>query len=87
MLARTLELIGLREVVTGRAGGVLTGRLALTGLRRGLTEGSRGWLMVGVTLTAARVLGRVLAEPVVRETIELRSGDAIEVRVVAPPPR
>lgn len=62
----------------------LVQRLARTGLRRGVLEGSRGWLLVGVSLTAVRVLRRVLAEPDVRATIELHTGDAIEVRVEPP---
>ena len=60
------------------------GRLARTGLRRGLTEGSRGWLLVGCTLTAVRVLRRVLAEPEEHASVELEDGEAIEVSVVSP---
>jgi hypothetical protein len=65
----------------------LVQRLARTGLRRGVREGSRGWLVVGISLTAVRVLRRVLAEPEVRATVELESGDAVEVRVVEPTAR
>ena len=65
----------------------LVQRLARTGLRRGFLEGSRGWLMVGVGLTAVRVARRVLAEPEVRATVELNPGEAVEIRVVDPPAR
>jgi hypothetical protein len=65
----------------------LVQRLARTGLRRGFLEGSRAWLIVGISLTAVRVLRRVLAEPDVRATLELHPGDAVEVRVVEPPGR
>jgi hypothetical protein len=65
----------------------LAQRLARTGLRRGLREGSRAWLIVGISLTAMRVLRRVLAEPEVQATVELHSGDAVEVRVVEPAAR
>jgi hypothetical protein len=65
----------------------LAQRLARTGLRRGLLEGSRGWLIVGISLSALRVLRRVLAEPDVRATVELHAGDAVEVRVVEPAAR
>jgi hypothetical protein len=65
----------------------LVQRLARTGLRRGLSEGSRGWLMVGIGLTAVRVAQRVLAEPEVRATVELNPGEAVEIRVVDPPAR
>ncbi len=62
----------------------LVGRLARTGLRRGLTEGSRGWLVVGCSLTAMKLLHRVLAEPEAHATIELHEGETIEVSVVPP---
>ena len=65
----------------------LVQRLARTGLRRGFSEGSRGWLMVGIGLTAVRVGRRVLAEPDVRATVELNTGEAVEIRVVNPPAR
>jgi len=59
-------------------------RLASTGLRRGLFEGSRGWLYVGVAATALRVLRRVLVEPETVEVFELGPGEAVEIRTVAP---
>jgi hypothetical protein len=65
----------------------LVQRLARTGLRRGVLEGSRRWLAVGISLTAVRVLRHVLAEPEVRATVELHPGDAVEVRVLEPPAR
>jgi hypothetical protein len=59
-------------------------RLSRTGLRRGLLEGSRGWLYVGLAATTVRVLRRVLAEPEVVERFELRPGEAVEIRTVRP---
>ena len=63
----------------------LVQRLARTGLRRGLFEGSQAWLVVGIGLTALRVARRVLAEPEVRATVKLDPGDAVEIRVIDPP--
>jgi hypothetical protein len=57
-------------------------RLSRTGLRRGLLEGSRGWLYVGLAATTVRVLRRVLAEPEVVERFELQPGEAVEIRTV-----
>jgi hypothetical protein len=57
-------------------------RLSRTGLRRGLREGSRGWLYVGLAATTVRVLHRVLAEPEVVERFELKPGEAVEIRTV-----
>ena len=57
-------------------------RLSRTGLRRGLLEGSRGWLYVGLAASTVRVLRRVLAEPEVVERFELAPGEAVEIRTV-----
>lgn len=57
-------------------------RLQRTGLRRGLRDGSRAWLYVGLAATAVRVARRVLSEPESVERIELRPGEAIEIREV-----
>jgi hypothetical protein len=61
-------------------------RAAAAALRRGV-RGSRGWLVVGVSLGAVGVLRRVLAEPGAHAAIELHTGDALEVRVVEPAAR
>jgi hypothetical protein len=56
-------------------------RLALRGLRRGLVDGSRPWLYVGVAAVAMRVLRWVLVQP--EETVyegEVKPGEAIEIR-------
>ena len=63
----------------------LLSRLAWTGWRRGLREGSTGWLTVAVGITTLRVAARLLREREVRASVELHTGDAIEVRVVDPP--
>ena len=62
----------------------LIGRLARTGLRRGLLEGSRTWLIVGVTATALRAAQRILTEPTVTATLDLSAGDAVEIRAAPP---
>ena len=63
--------------------GWLMGRLIKTGLRRGLMEGSRGWLYVGGTAVLLRVARRLLVEApeTVFET-EIKPGQAIEVRTL-----
>ncbi len=61
----------------------LTRRLLRTSLRRGVLEGSRGWLYVGATVLAVRVARRVLGEP--PETVyerELEPGEAIQIRTI-----
>lgn len=58
-------------------------RLARTGLRRGLLEGSRGWLYVGVTAVALRAAKWLVVQP--PETLyvgEVEPGEAIEIRTV-----
>jgi len=58
-------------------------RLARAGLRRGLTEGSRAWLSVGVAATLLRVAKWIVTEP--PETVyaaELKPGESIEIRTV-----
>lgn len=59
-------------------------RLAKTGLRRGVLEGSRGWLYVGVAATALRIMRRVLTEPETVEIFELAPGETVEIRTVEP---
>jgi hypothetical protein len=63
----------------------LIGRLARTGLRRGLLEGSSTWLMVGVAATALRAAQRILTEAPVTATFDLKRGEAVEIRAVPPP--
>ncbi|MBM3672945.1 MAG: hypothetical protein FJW86_12310 [Actinobacteria bacterium] len=61
----------------------LLGRLLRNGFKRGLLEGSRGWLYVGVAAAAVNVAKRILTEP--EETVysaELKPGQGIEVRTV-----
>jgi len=65
----------------------LLGRLARTGLRRGVLEGSRTWLIVGIAATTLRAAQRILTEAPVTATFELKPGDAFEIRAVPPPPR
>lgn len=59
-------------------------RLAKTGMRRGLFEGSRGWLYVGLAASALRVARWVVTEAEVVETVELKPGETIEIRTVTP---
>lgn len=59
--------------------------LARTGLRRGLLEGRRRWLMVGLTATGVRILARVIArKPEVVYSTELSPGERIEIRALPP---
>jgi hypothetical protein len=61
----------------------LVGRLVRTGLRRGLVDGSRGWLYVGATAAAVGIVRRLLVEA--PETVfesELKPGQGIEIRTV-----
>lgn len=62
------------------------GQLARTGLRKGMLEGHRRWLYIGVAATTVRIARRYLSDK--PETIfatELRRGDVIEVRATPPP--
>ena len=59
--------------------------LARSGLRRGLLEGRRGWLMIGVTATGLRLLGRLTSrKPEVVYRTELSPGERLEIRAVPP---
>ncbi len=65
----------------------LIGRLARTGLRRGVLEGSSTWLIVGVAATALRAAQRILTEAPVTASFDLKPGEAVEIRAVPPPLR
>jgi hypothetical protein len=63
----------------------IVSRLMRTGLRRGLLEGSQGWLYVGVAAVALRVMRRVLVQqPETIYSTELKPGQAIEIRTHRP---
>lgn len=59
--------------------------LARAGLRRGLLDGRRAWLWVGVTATGLRLFRR-LAKPPPRvvHRQELHAGDALLITASAP---
>jgi hypothetical protein len=60
-------------------------RLARTGLRRGFSEGSRGWMFVGVSATMLRLARRALVQkPEVIYRSELQEGEAIEILTSRP---
>jgi hypothetical protein len=64
----------MRKLVTG---------LIKTGLRRGIFEGSKGWLYVGGTAALLRLARRLLTEA--PETVyesEIKPGQAIEIRTI-----
>lgn len=62
--------------------------LARTGLRRGLLEGRRAWLWVGISATALRVLARVISrKPEVVYSAELSPGERVEIRALPPEKR
>lgn len=65
----------------------LIARLARTGLRRGLLEGSQAWLVVGISASTLHVARRILREKEERASVELGLGEGVEVRVVPPPSR
>jgi hypothetical protein len=75
----------------------MIGRLARSGVRRGVIESSTVWGLIrllredGVAVTAVlaalRVAHLIVAERPVSATFELQAGEAVEVRVVEPPPR
>jgi hypothetical protein len=52
-----------------------------------LGHGSRFWAYIAVGASALRLVHRMFAEPEARATVELRRGEALEVRVVDPPTR
>jgi hypothetical protein len=55
-------------------------RLSRTGLRRGFSEGSRGWMFVGVSATMLRLARRALvSKPEVIFRTELEEGEALEI--------
>jgi hypothetical protein len=56
-------------------------RLVRTGLRRGVLEGSRGWLYVGLAAGGLRLLRRAVApEPTTVYRAELKPGEGLEIR-------
>ena len=60
-------------------------RLSKTGLHRGFYEGSRGWMVVGVSATMLRLARRVLVQkPEVIFRSELQQGEAIEIITSGP---
>jgi hypothetical protein len=64
--------------------GWVLSRLLRSGFKRGLLEGSRGWLYAGMTAAAVGVMRRILSEP--EETVyaaEVKPGQGIEIRTVA----
>jgi hypothetical protein len=61
-------------------------RLARTGLRRGLLEGSRAWLVVGVSASVVQLVRRAANEPEVVERVVLSPGEGIEIRTVSRKP-
>jgi hypothetical protein len=59
-------------------------RLSKSGLRKGVADGSRAWLYVGLAASALRVARWIITESEVVETIELKKGEAVEIRTVSP---
>jgi hypothetical protein len=58
-------------------------RIARTGLRRGLRDGSRPWLVAGITAGALELVRRVIAEePEVVYEAELEPGERLEIRTI-----
>lgn len=63
------------------------GRLARTGLRKGLFEGSRPWLYTGTAALALRVLALFREKDRTVFKGELKPGQQLEIRVVPPKSR
>ena len=63
----------------------IVSRLAKTGLRRGIFEGSRAWLVVGVAAGGVRLLGRFARrEPEVVFTETVKPGHTLMITVRSP---
>ena len=60
----------------------LSGRVASLALRRGMRSGSRGWLYVAAGAQGLRMLQRFLAPKPEVFRLNLKPGDAIEVREI-----
>ncbi len=65
----------------------VVGRLARTGLRKGVLEGSRPWLYTGVAAVAVRVLARFREKDQTVFAEELKPGQRLEIRVTPPDTR
>lgn len=62
-------------------------RLARTGLRRGISTGSRRWLVTGITAGLLAIVRRVLTEsPETVYRTELKPGERLEIRTLPPNP-
>ncbi|HYU39142.1 MAG TPA: hypothetical protein VEM59_04795 [Acidimicrobiia bacterium] len=58
-------------------------RIARTGLRRGLREGSRPWLLAGISAGALVLVRRALTEqPELVYQAELQPGERLEIRTI-----
>lgn len=58
-------------------------RIARTGLRRGLRDGSRPWFVAGVTAGALELIRRALSEqPEVVYQAELQPGERLDIRTI-----
>ena len=62
-------------------------RLARTGLRKGILEGSRPWLYTGLAAVTLRILGRFREQDQVVYCDELKPGEHIRIRVIKPDAR
>jgi hypothetical protein len=60
-------------------------RMARTGLRKGIFEGSKPWLYTGIVAFALRAAHRIVREePKTVLSEELEPGQALEIRVLPP---
>ena len=62
-------------------------RLARTGLRKGLLEGSRPWLYTGTAAVALRILALFREKDRTVFKGELKPGQELEIRVLPPETR
>jgi hypothetical protein len=60
-------------------------RLTRAAFRRGVLQGSRPWLVTGVVVIGARIVGRMVrADPETAYREELAPGERVEIRVLPP---
>ncbi len=61
-------------------------RLTRTGLRRGMSGGSRGWLILGIVASGFRILRRLAEnDEAVMYRTAIKPGDSFEI-ITRPPP-
>ncbi len=61
----------------------VVGRLARTGLRKGVLEGSRPWLYTGIATVVLRIVRHIgRPQPTTVYSEELQPGERLEIRIL-----